>query len=154
MPGGAHHWLERRLFSLRFFEERKFFFAMLDPHVIVGDGQYAPGDSAALDFLLRQWRWPGGADLAIMVGLGLASGIGGYLISQAYRLSEATVIAPFEYLALLLAIFWGITLFGGWPDLLAWIGIALILFSGLYVFWREVVLDKKFVIKHPMPRNR
>ncbi len=122
--------------------------------LLVGDGQYAPGNNPSLDFLLREWKWPAQRDLFIMIGLGLASGIGGYLISQAYRMSEATVIAPFEYLALLLAIFWGITLFGEWPDLWAWIGISLILFSGLYVFWREVVLDRKFVIKHPMPRNR
>ncbi len=122
--------------------------------LLVGDGQYAPGNNPSLDFLLREWKWPVQRDLFIMIGLGLASGIGGYLISQAYRMSEATVIAPFEYLALLLAIFWGITLFGEWPDLWAWIGISLILFSGLYVFWREVVLDRKFVIKHPMPRNR
>ncbi len=122
--------------------------------LLVGDGQYAPGNNPSLDFLLRQWQWPLLSDFAIMIGLGLSSGLGGYLISQAYRVSEATVIAPFEYLALILAIFWGITLFDEWPDLAAWIGIALILFSGLYVFWREVVLDRQFVIKHPMPRNR
>lgn len=122
--------------------------------LVVGDGRYAGGDSVALNFLLRAWVWPPQSDFAIMVGLGIASGIGGYLVSQAYRVCEAATIAPFEYLALLLAIFWGVTIWGEWPDLYAWLGIALILFSGLYVFWREVVLDKKLVIVHPMPRNR
>lgn len=119
-----------------------------------GDGRYANPDNVAMDFLFRPWINPQPLDWLIMTGLGLSSGIGGYLVSQAYRLCAAAVVAPFEYLALILAIFWGITLWGEWPDLIAWVGISLIFASGLYVFWREVVLDQKFVIKHPMPRNR
>lgn len=111
--------------------------------LVAGDGRFAPGDSASLDFLLREWVVPTPADSAIMVGLGLASGVGGYLISQAYRLCQAAMIAPFEYLALLLAIFWGVTIWGEWPDGVAWIGIGLILWSGLYVFWREIVVGQK-----------
>jgi len=122
--------------------------------LVAGDGRFAPGDSQSLDFLLRAWAWPTGSDWLVMIGLGVASGFGGYLVSQAYRMCEAGLIAPFEYLALLLAIFWSALIWNEWPDTIAWIGIALILWSGLYVFWREVVLDKKFVVRHPMPRNR
>ena len=68
-----------------------------------------------------------------MGGVGVASATGGYFITQAYRLCEAALIAPFEYLALVLAIFWGITIFGEWPDFWAQTGIALILGSGLFV---------------------
>jgi drug/metabolite transporter (DMT)-like permease len=89
-----------------------------------------------------------------MLGLGISSGVGGYLVSQAYRICEAALIAPFEYLALVLAIIWGISIWGEWPDLVAWVGIVMIFSSGLFVFWREVMLDKKFVVRHPMPRNR
>ena len=85
---------------------------------------------------------------------GLASGTGGYFITQAYRSSEAALIAPFEYLALVLAIFWGITIFGEFPDVWAWTGIALILGSGLFVLWRESVLNKRLASERPMPRNR
>lgn len=122
--------------------------------ICFGHGNYANPDNASLDFLLRAWALPNLYDAIIMIGIGLASGLGGYLISQAYRLCEAATIAPFEYVALVLAIVWGITLWGDWPDAFAWLGIAMILGSGLFVFWREVMLDKKFVIKHPMPRNR
>lgn len=118
------------------------------------DGRYANPDNVALDFLFRPWIIPRPLDWVIMISLGVSSGIGGYLVSQAYRLCAAAVVAPFEYLALILAIFWGITLWDEWPDLVAWLGISLIFASGLYVFWREVLLDEKFVIKHPMPRNR
>ncbi len=122
--------------------------------LLFGDGRYADPSNPSIDFLFRAWAIPTTLDMGIMFGLGLSSGVGGYLISQAYRICEAALIAPFEYLALVLAIVWGITLWGEWPDLVAWIGIVMIFSSGLFVFWREVVLDKKFVVKHPMPRNR
>ncbi len=63
--------------------------------------------------------------------------IGGLLVTQAYRLGEAGLIAPFEYAAMPMAIFWGVLVFGRWPDMTAWIGIALICGAGLYAFWRE-----------------
>jgi len=122
--------------------------------LLFGDGRFANPSNPSIDFLFRAWVMPQPLDFAIMVGLGISSGIGGYLISQAYRICEAALIAPFEYLALLLAIIWGISLWGEWPDLVAWTGIAMIFSAGLFVFWREVVLDKKFVVVHPMPRNR
>lgn len=117
-------------------------------------GQYANPDNRVMDFLFRAWTMPTLTDGLIMFGIGLASGIGGYLVSQAYRLCEAATIAPFEYVALVLAIVWGITIWGDWPDLFAWVGILMILVSGLFVFWREVLLNRKIAVKHPMPRNR
>jgi len=122
--------------------------------LMFGDGRYGNPLHPSIDFLFRAWVMPSPLDLSIMLGLGLSSGVGGYLISQAYRICEAALIAPFEYLALVLAIIWGISLWGEWPDNIAWIGITMIFASGLFVFWREIVLDRRFVIKHPMPRNR
>ena len=63
--------------------------------------------------------------------------LGGYFISQAYRLSEAGFIAPIEYIAMPMAVIWGITVFGTFPGVSAWLGITLIVGSGLYLVWRE-----------------
>ena len=65
------------------------------------------------------------------------------MVSQAYRLCEAAVIAPFEYAAMPLAILWGVIFFGQVPDRTAWIGIALICGAGLYVLWRETTLRRR-----------
>jgi drug/metabolite transporter (DMT)-like permease len=107
-----------------------------------------------MDFLLRAWIWPNVTDTAIMFGLGVLSATGGYLISQGYRLSEAGLVAPFEYTALPLAVFWSVLLWGDWPDAIAWIGIALICGAGLYVFYRESVLGRKIALRRPMTRNQ
>jgi len=111
--------------------------------LIAGSGRVAPENNPTLEFLLRAWIWPDFLSLAIMIGLGCASGVGGYLIGQAYRTTPANVIAPFEFVALPLAVIWTVLIWQDWPDLFAWLGIVLILGSGLYVFWREVWLEKR-----------
>ena len=78
-----------------------------------------------------------------MIGLGCLSAVGGYLITQAYRTSEAGLIAPFEYLALVMAIFWGFVIFGEVPEAMAAVGMALVLGSGLYLAIREAGLGKQ-----------
>ena len=103
----------------------------------VGDGHLAGSANASLAFLLRGWVWPPVADWPAFLATGLAVAIGGLMVSQAYRLSEAALVAPFEYAAMPLAIVWGVLVFGQWPDLTAVIGIALICGAGLYALWRE-----------------
>lgn len=121
----------------------------------VGDGRFAGPDAGPqIDFLLRAWVWPNTTDTIIMLGLGVLNAVGGYLISQGYRLSEAALLAPFEYTALPLAVFWSVLMWGDWPDTTAWIGIALICGAGLYVFYRESILDRKVALRLPMPRNQ
>ncbi|MGQ0565687.1 MAG: DMT family transporter [Gemmobacter sp.] len=104
-----------------------------------GDGRYADQSDASLAFLFRPWIWPPAADWLVFLATGLGSSIGGLLIAQAYRLGEAGLIAPFEYTAMPLAIFWGLVVFSEWPLPTAWIGIALICGSGLYIGWRETM---------------
>lgn len=122
--------------------------------IAIGDGRYGAQDSAALEFLLRPWVWPTQFDLLVMSGVGVASSVGGYFISQAYRLSEAALIAPIEYVALILAVFWGIVIFNEWPDHVAWTGMALILGGGLLMLWRESVSNKKVRKNGPLPAQR
>jgi len=103
----------------------------------LGDGRFSGSDDPSLEFLFRAWIWPATGDYPILIGLGISGLFGGLFISQAYRLSEAAFAAPFEYAAMPMAILWGGTVFGTWPDASAWIGIALIVGSGLYLLWRE-----------------
>jgi S-adenosylmethionine uptake transporter len=71
------------------------------------------------------------------VGLGVNSALIGYCLSQAYRMASPATVAPFEYLGLPLAVFWGFVIFGNLPQWEVWLGIALILAAGLFVFLRE-----------------
>jgi S-adenosylmethionine uptake transporter len=106
--------------------------------LVAGDGRFAQDTgSASLEFLLRAWVWPTPADWPPLIGLGLNSAVIGYCLAQAYRLSDAATVAPFEYALLPMAVFWGWLLWAELPDAAIWIGMALIVASGLFVFLRE-----------------
>lgn len=107
----------------------------------VGDGHLATDDKVWA-FLFRPWIWPPMADWPIFLATGLAVGIGGMMVTQAYRTAEAGLVAPFEYVGMPVAVLWGVAIFGTFPDLTAWAGIALICGSGLYTLWRETVRRK------------
>jgi drug/metabolite transporter (DMT)-like permease len=47
------------------------------------------------------------------------------------------VVAPFEYTALLWATLFGLLIYGDFPDLVVWIGVAVIVGAGLYTVRRE-----------------
>ncbi len=107
--------------------------------LLVGDGRFSDSTNPTLDFLLRRWIWPTSDDVVLMILAGFLVAMAGYLVSQAYRLSEAAVVAPFEYISLPLAVFWGYQLWGDLPDMISVLGMAMIAGGGLFVFYRETM---------------
>lgn len=105
--------------------------------LMLGHGAYAGQSHPSLEFLLRPWGRILPSDYPILLMLGICSTLGGVFLSQAYRISNAAFVAPFEYVSMPMAIIWGITVFGTWPARSAWLGIALIVGSGLFLIWRE-----------------
>jgi len=122
--------------------------------LIFGDGNLADESQPIIFYLFRAWTLPTWQDLIIMVGIGLGSGLGAYFMSQAYRISKVGIIAPFEYVAIPLSIFWSITIFGDWPDIVSWLGISLIAGAGLYIIFSEAVQGRKNNVYRSIPRNR
>jgi S-adenosylmethionine uptake transporter len=121
--------------------------------VVAGDGRYAVGmENESLQFLLRAWRWPEPDDRWLFVLLGTGSAVIGYSLSQAYRVAAAATIAPFEYVAMPLAIFWGWLMWGDLPDARVSAGIALIVGAGLYVYLRERKRSHPVSSKRPTRR--
>jgi len=107
-------------------------------YLVAGDGRFVTADSSAsAQFLLRAWVWPAPEDTLVIAGLGAMSAVIGYLLTQAYRLSNASAVAPFEYVLLIYSLFWGWTVFGEWPAPTVFIGAAIVIASGVYVFVRE-----------------
>ena len=113
-----------------------------------GDGRFAGTGHPSLEFLLRAWQPVALRDLAVIGGSGVCVAFGGYLISQAYRNSEAGLVAPFEYTTLILATIWGFAFWGEVPSLLAAAGIMLILGAGIFIAVREAKINVR-----PMARR-
>lgn len=78
------------------------------------------------------WR-----ELAWLILMGVL-GTGGHLcFVNASRLAPSSLIAPLQYVEIVFAAILGFAVFGNFPDLLKWVGIAIVVASGAYVFWRE-----------------
>jgi S-adenosylmethionine uptake transporter len=105
--------------------------------LVAGDGRFAGTGNASVEFLLRAWVWPAPGDWMFLIGLGVNSAVIGYCLSQAYRLSDAATVAPFEYIGLPLAVFWGWLIWADLPEWEVWTGMAMIMAAGLFVFLRE-----------------
>ena len=105
--------------------------------LLIGDGGFDRFDNPSLQFLLREWRWPNAVELQLLTACGAIVTVGGYLISQAYRIGEAPAVAPFEYASLPFALAVGFALWGDWPDARAFLGTGLIVGSGLVVVYLE-----------------
>lgn len=128
--------------TLTFYTLVMFLFSSALIGVLLGHGRYDGFGHPALGFLLRAWHIPAVSDLPVFVLIGVCSVTGGMLISQAYRKSEAALVAPFEYISLPLAILWGVSIFNEFPDSYAMLGMGLIIGSGLYMVWREAQINK------------
>jgi drug/metabolite transporter (DMT)-like permease len=89
---------------------------------------------------LADWVTPTPWQLVALVSAGLMSGLGQLLMTEGYRAAETTLVAPFEYGAIIYATVLGIAIWGEWPDNWSFVGIAVLIASGLYIWHREVTL--------------
>lgn len=123
--------------TMAFYIQIMFILVSVAVGLAVGDGRFGDQSDPSLAFLFRAWIWPVPADYPVFLIIGIGIAAAGYLISQAYRVTEASFIAPFEYLALPMSVAWGMLIFDEFPDGLDYLGMAFILGAGLFTIWRE-----------------
>jgi drug/metabolite transporter (DMT)-like permease len=75
--------------------------------------------------------------LCLLVLLGSISGYMHLLVVRAFRLAPLSLLAPFQYFEIISATVLGYALFGDFPTASKWLGIAIIVGSGLFIIWRE-----------------
>ncbi|MCT7663676.1 DMT family transporter [Shinella kummerowiae] len=98
------------------------------------------GNSAGIPFLTPVM--PDMTNTLYIAGAAVAATIAGVLGVYAYRSAPASTLAPLQYLEIVSATILGWWVFGHLPDAIKWLGIAIIIASGLYVIWRERQLNK------------
>ena len=92
---------------------------------------------------------PHGFAIVTLLGVGVISTISHLFISFALRLAPAATVAPLQYLEIVAATALGFWFFDDFPDALTWVGILIIVGSGLYVFMRERAREQR--IQRPLP---
>ncbi len=91
----------------------------------------------SMDFI-----WPTLPQVGFGVLIGLISFAGHGLVVSAFQRGSATLLAPLQYMEIVSATLLGYLVFADFPDGPTWVGIALIVASGLYIAHREQKLKK------------
>jgi drug/metabolite transporter (DMT)-like permease len=97
------------------------------------------------------WLTPTWPELAALVTVGLCGGIGHILLTESYRWAPASLVAPFDYTAIVWAFLLGYFFFNELPTIYVFIGAAIIAGAGLFVIWRErrLGLQRKAAVRTP-----
>lgn len=97
-----------------------------------------------VDGPLMVWGFkvPTGQEAGLLLFAGLVGGIGQITMFLALRLTQATAVAPAQYSQIIWAVIFGAVFFGEMPDGIAFVGMALVVGSGLFTFFREEQLHQ------------
>jgi drug/metabolite transporter (DMT)-like permease len=96
-----------------------------------------------LPYALVYWKpvdddlWP------MIIVLSLCGTIGQFLMIGAYKMAEASALAPIDYVRLVYAVVAGYVIFSEVPDFWTYVGSAVIILSALYTSHREQVLARR-----------
>lgn len=95
-----------------------------------------------LNHLRMDWPMPETEGIAMLAVLGSIGTVAYTLVSRAYQIASASVIAPFDYSYLPLAVGLGYLLWGEVPPYTTFVGMVLIVASGLYTAYRELRVNR------------
>lgn len=100
---------------------------------------YLTGFGVLLSGLITPFAWTEvrADDLWLFIGIAAVGTAGMTMVTQAFRLAPAVVIAPLEYTALLWAVAFGWLIWSEVPDLATFVGAAIIVLSGVFILFRE-----------------
>ena len=95
--------------------------------------------------IIKGWIWPTPQETFLFILLGLAGGVANLLLTQSYRLADASLVSPIKYLSLVVAIVAGYIIFSEIPKGMTLFGAGLIVVSSFILFKREETLKKQVV---------
>jgi drug/metabolite transporter (DMT)-like permease len=72
-----------------------------------------------------------------LVLCGVLGGIGQVCMTYSYRYAQPSLLAPFDYVAMLWAVAFGFFIFAEVPETIVLAGAGVVTLSGLYIVWRE-----------------
>lgn len=99
------------------------------------------GTGAAAGISILAIVWPSPVQWVMLAGVGVIATVCHLMIVHAFKRAPASVLAPFQYLEIVSATILSYLVFQDVPNAWKWLGISIIIASGLYVWWRERQVD-------------
>ena len=119
-------------------------------YFLIGDGQYNTSDHPASQFIFREWFVDLESSILFMATTGLTATVAFLLLFTAYSIASPAVVSPFEYSILLWSPLIGWIYFNEIPSLNTFIGILIIVSSGIYIFMREKAQEQLIATEKPL----
>jgi drug/metabolite transporter (DMT)-like permease len=94
------------------------------------------------------WLAMSAAEFFMLVTIGIIGGLSHILLTESYRHAATSLVAPFDYTAMIWAFLLGYFVFGELPSLFVYVGSAVVVVCGLFVLWREGV-HRRRVLEGP-----
>ena len=85
------------------------------------------------------WKTPSVAELFQLLLLGIVSCAAHLMITRSLKLAPASTLAPLQYTMLIWGALLGYFVFGDVPESRIWIGSAIVVLAGLFIFHRQKV---------------
>jgi len=98
---------------------------------------------AGLATIPMGWVMPNFQDFILLALIGVTGGSANLFLTQSYKLSEVSLVAPLKYLALIFAIIFGYLIWNEIPTIKTLIGASLVVLSSLIIFRREIYHKQK-----------
>jgi len=98
---------------------------------------------AGLATIPMGWIMPNFQDFILLALIGVTGGSANLFLTQSYKLSEVSLVAPLKYLALIFAIIFGYLIWNEIPTVKTLIGASLVIFASLIIFKREIYHKQK-----------
>ena len=89
------------------------------------------------------WILPSLNDFILLALIGVTGGGANLLLTQSYKLSEVSLVAPLKYLSLIFAILFGYLIWDEIPSYKNLVGAALVITASLIILRREIYYNKK-----------
>jgi len=98
---------------------------------------------AGLATIPMGWIMPNFKDFILLALIGVTGGSANLFLTQSYKLSEVSLVAPLKYLALVFAIIFGYLIWNEIPTIKTLIGSSLVVLASLIIFRREIYHKQK-----------
>jgi drug/metabolite transporter (DMT)-like permease len=98
---------------------------------------------AGLATIPMGWIMPNFQDFILLALIGVTGGSANLFLTQSYKLSEVSLVAPLKYLALIFAIIFGYLIWNEIPTVKTLIGASLVVLASLIIFRREIYHKQK-----------
>ena len=117
--------------------------------VFTGEGQFNTSSDPTFQFIFREWfsnpsyAWP------FIIFMGFVAAVSFYCVFSAYSIASPSAVSLFEYSLIIWSIIVGYLLFKDVPTTRTFIGVALIIGAGIYIYIREKARDQMIVTDTP-----